>query len=120
MFDMSKKYTTRDGREVRVLTKDMKNRDGFNVVGIVVRPDGTEFAMEWKEDGTCWNSGSLEAQWSNKQLDLVPVPTMHTGWGVIFSDIKFSFNVFLTREDAERFFHDDERTGRVVPVTWEE
>lgn len=112
MITMDRKYQTRkDSLPVEILRNNVKNPD-FPIVGIITFADGSQQQDRWMADG----SYSGEEGYA---LDLMLVSTKHEGWGVIFSDIEYSFNVFLTREGAERYFHDDERTGRIVPVTWE-
>ena len=125
LITMDKPWETRDHRKVRLLTMDMKNRDGFNVVGIVTRENGTEFAMEWKEDGTCWNSGSPEAQWSNKQLDLIPVVTKHEVWCVVRNNMWWDGSIHVLSHEsalAEKERLDKEipnEEHRIALITWE-
>ena len=113
MIEMGKKYTTRDGRAVRILATDMKHN--YTVVGIVTPKDGHEFAEVWT------STGESLVHDMGIQNDLVPVPTKHEGWGVIYDNPKYGFPVFLTKEGAEKFYREDGgRENRIVHVTWEE
>ncbi len=49
---MGKKYKTRAGRPVRILTTDLKGR--FPVVAVVTETDCTETLLALLEDGTKW------------------------------------------------------------------
>lgn len=113
MITMDGKYQTRkDGLPVEIVRNNVKHPD-FPIIGIITFADGSQQQDRWMANGR-YNGEEGHA------LDLMPIHTKHTGWGVIFSDIEYSFNVFLTKENAESFFHEDERTGRVVPVTYED
>lgn len=61
---MNGKYTTRDGRPVRILCVD--GPQPWPVVGIV---EGDDFVMRWLADG-----GAPPSTGQNNPLDLVPVP----------------------------------------------
>jgi hypothetical protein len=119
---MNKNYQTADGRTVRLLTKDMKNRDGYTVLGIVTREDGTEFAMQWRDDGTCWDGGSWERKHYNAQLNLVLAPTKHHGYVLVSENTILEGKIYVLRRNAE-----DRRANMayptdyiIVPLDWED
>jgi len=115
LITMDKEWETQDHRKVRLFSTDLKNRDGFNVVGAVSREDGTEFAMQWKNDGTCWHDGLN----CNEQLNLVRLLTKHEAWTilekqhVVFYSDKSTAQETIAREDP---FH----PCFLAHVTWED
>jgi hypothetical protein len=49
MISMDKKYKTRDGREVKILTTERK--DDYPVVGLIVEDSGIETVRSWPLSG---------------------------------------------------------------------
>lgn len=66
MIDLTTKYRTRDGREVRLLMTD--GGGTFPVIGAVCNGDGSWSLASWTADGFCFDDKS------ECDNDLVPVP----------------------------------------------
>lgn len=77
MISMEKKYTTRDGRPVRLLCVDGGGK--YPIVGIISNADGEKSVETWSEEGRfCLISNA-------PHFDLIEVKTKRTGWINIYS-----------------------------------
>jgi hypothetical protein len=125
---MDGKYQTRDGRAVRILCVDRKSEcKGRVVAGLVTSVTGKE------EDPYCWHSdGKYEVE-TLSRYDLVPVPTKHEMWAVVYPDgeyrtavrDRFLFSTEVFARDSADWENRIPRplTGgkaRVAHVTWED
>jgi len=79
LITMGKKYTTRDGRAVRILATDFDDgHDGTRVIGIVpgVSVKGDRL-LSWDMYGNSNN---------DKSFDLIPIPVKHQAWAWFSGD----------------------------------
>ena len=74
MITITGKYSTRDGRAVRLLVMDRKC-SGWPIVGLIRDDSCGESIGQWRADGRYL----LEIDGISSS-DLVPVPTKHEGW----------------------------------------
>lgn len=72
MIDWTKPVQTRDGRKVRVLCTDMKQRTS-PVAGLITSSDGEEYQQSWGADG-------LLAPRCKGAADLINVPEKRVVW----------------------------------------
>lgn len=116
MIEMGKKYQTRDGKPVRILRTDLKGCGCARVIGLVTRPNGTEFVESWTIGGRVIASGVSTEEGDN---DLVPVPAKHEGFIVVGKDgFVWGQKIRNTPEDAA----DDggyKEGDHIARVTWE-
>jgi hypothetical protein len=54
MIDMSRRYTTRDNKPVRILCVDRK-AVGYQICGLITDQDGREVLASWSPDGSYFN-----------------------------------------------------------------
>jgi hypothetical protein len=95
-LDFSKPVQTRDGRAVRILCTNAKNRSN-PVIGLIDAGD-RESLVEWRSDGRYF--GNTESE-----CDLVNVPTKRTVWVTVDTrpgDGQIGY-VFASKESAEDF-----------------
>lgn len=76
-LDITKKYRTRDGRNVHSLQRI--NNPIWPLVGVIINEDGTEKGAAWHADG---RSNTLSWEDNDEDLILVP-PTPRTGFARI-------------------------------------
>lgn len=110
LITMGKKYTTRDGRAVRILATDVKHLP-FPVVGTIVYANESEGNFQWTANGSYYPEENHISD-----LDLIPVPTKHEGYAVELNGYARRFDVYMTRHAAEICGI----AGRIIPVTWED
>jgi hypothetical protein len=109
MIEMGKKYQTRSGRPVRLLSIDDESRS-FPVVGRVDTSNG-EALLCWTADG----KALLETGYCS--LDLVPVLTKHEEWRLR----ERSGFMHSYRYDTEAEADSERADGEVVVrITWED
>ena len=109
------KVVTEDGCPVRILCFDMKNPNGFELVGLVTTDRGIEQAFTWNKDGR------VGCFMSDYAKDLRMAPEKREGWVVVYKGIfnTTSENIFNTREYAEE--HGLKTDGiAVAKIEWEE
>jgi hypothetical protein len=112
MIEMGKKYTTRDGRAVRILCTDLKGRGELTVSGLVANCEGSEYECAWMANGATVAS-------RDDPSDLIPVPTKHEGWIMVTDDLLCVPPVYQYKEvidDAAQFMP---KPVHVAHVTWE-
>jgi hypothetical protein len=116
---MQGKYTTRDGRAVRILCVDGPNKF-LPVVGFI---EGCFAPLSWDAFGGACREGTPQ------ESDLIPVPTKHEGWIVISDGYRPStVNMisgdccYPTKAEAEAVRHLSPFSANwiVAHVTWEE
>lgn len=78
MIEMGKKYTTRDGRAVRILCVDRQAYSNESVMALISEKGG-ENIYAFHSDGHFYPLG-------DSPLDLIPVPTKHEGWILVSKD----------------------------------
>ena len=79
-IEMGKKYQTRDGRAVRILSIDLKGCGCLTVIGLITGYKGEDIIETWTEDGRVVSVPGT----SNR--DLIPVPTKHEVWAWVSDD----------------------------------
>ena len=67
-IDIDKKYQTRSGLPVRLISNN--GRKGYPILGVVTRPDGSETVADWTDEGEPFRWAAPR----NDGLDLVPIP----------------------------------------------
>jgi len=117
VIEMGKKYTTRDGRAVRVLATDLHATR--TVLGVVTDVAGYDLVFSWYPDGSYYEDGKPDP------LELV---SKHEGYGVIRmksrpNDIACIADgvIWDTRQEAEHYLNEMSMTGAILAyVTWED
>ncbi len=108
MIDITKKYRTRDGREVRILATDIKNKR--SVVAVITGNDGKEYCVSLHEDGKHWSDADHDlievGPYDDFKIDEPVVATL-------FPTIREGFKRYFagTTEDGRPMVFDDGRTA---------
>lgn len=107
MIDKEKKYTTRDGLEVRIYCTD--GGGDYPVHGAMKLKNGTWYACQWRPHGRYHPD-------TESPLDLVEAKPRITGWVNIYDDgcglILSSRLIHSSREDADKVG----RPGRIACI----
>jgi hypothetical protein len=111
MIEMGKRYQTRDGRAVRILATDFK-AGATCIIGAIAMADTNEIVG-------LWNARGEEFGGFDHLDDLIPVPTKHEGWCVLYGGLPY---IFDTKDDAEhqKKVECSRSTKIVAHVTWED
>ena len=111
----NKKYTTRDGKPVRILCIDAKGDQP--IVGLFPEKFRQEAVSRWCNNGDWYISG----QTSN--LDLINAKTKREGWVNVYgkmrdNSIAFLSDAYSSKNEADNY----EMYGRIacVRIEWEE
>lgn len=104
MISMDKKYTTKDGRPVRLLCVDGPGE--FPVIGLL-----ESLVRVWKENGfySYCNSES--------SFDLIEAKTKRTGWINIYKAMGVN-GIWATKKEAEAFANASNIA--CIQIEWEE
>ncbi len=113
----NQRVVTRDGREVRILCTDLKNRN-YAIAYVWKSNNGVEFV------GTCAKNGRNYSEDVNDyELDLFFAPEKRKEWTII---CKAGYGVwsptplFETKEEAEKAMEHYKDAITVAKVEWEE
>lgn len=108
---------TRGGRKARIICFDAN--DKYYPIIALVEMNGVEEVARYTNKGK-WHIDS------DRDLDLVMTSVKHEGWINIHCDIDFPFysGIFKTKEEAERFYQQNDSVDktkiRTIKVEWEE
>lgn len=109
----SQKVMTRDGRKVRILCTDMKNKQP--VLALITEGNREDIHF-YSQNGVWCND------FPNHKLDLVFAPTKKKGWINIFrckTDLYIE-DVFKTKEEAEKMGKLSKNYITTIKIEWEE
>ena len=109
----SQKVMTRDGRKVRIVCTDMKNKQP--VLALVTEGDREDIHF-YSQNGVWCND------FPNHKLDLVFAPIKKKGWINIFrckTDL-YSGDIFETKEKAEKIGKLSKNYITTIKIEWEE
>ena len=105
-IDITKKYQTRDGKAVRLISD--QGRSSYPIIGVVVDSDSLQ---EWTADGKYTTNGF------DPELDLVPVKEKRTGWVNIYPNGSVSI-IHPNKGQADS--HMDATRVACAQIEWEE
>ena len=108
----NKKYTTRDGRPVRILCVDAKLPNGESIAGLLKHEDGTEGVRIW-HDGGCYFKSDKDAS-----FDLINAKTKKEGWVNVYKPEDGDCLLHKTKELADENAYD--KRIACVKIEWEE
>lgn len=109
----SQKVMTRDGRKVRILCTDMKNKQP--VLALIT--EGNREDIHFYSQNGVWCN-----EFPNHKLDLVFAPIKKKGWINIFrckTDLYIG-DVFETKEEAEKMGKLSKNYITTIKIEWEE
>tara|TARA_R110000782_G_scaffold246573_1_gene333249 strand:+ start:223 stop:558 length:336 start_codon:yes stop_codon:yes gene_type:complete len=110
MIDMSKKYRTRDGREVRIYAVD--GAKDYSVHGAFLNEEKEWLGESWTESGERFVKGS------HGPRDLVEVKT--EVWVCVFEGGVRNFTAYDTKEDCEKWARSSMTNGKPVRFVQED
>ena len=111
---------TRDGRKVRIICTNRKQRDvSYPIIALVGNEEGAEFTQSFTKDGK-WYGEEAE---SNKDLFFEDyTPGKHEGWVNIIRNVvyneAFCGKIYTSKEEAERYANS--ATLATAKIEWEE
>ncbi len=115
MISMNKKYTTRDGRPVRLLCVDCEYSQP--VIGLIEN----KYCESWNADGRRYGERISDS------CDLIEAKTKRSGWINIYEwagklrTAYFSDTVFNSKEDADKYKGERaEQHIATIKIEWEE
>ena len=109
----SQKVMTRDGRKVRIVCTDMKNKQP--VLALITEGNREDIHF-YSQNGVWCND------FPNHKLDLVFAPIKKKGWTNIFrykTDL-YSGDIFETKEKAEKMGKLSKNYITTIKIEWEE
>lgn len=109
----SKKIVTRDGREVRIICTDAKNK--FPIIALITN-DSKEIIMDYN------NNGKVSSD-EISNLDLFFAPNIKKGWINIFKDNNrtyTSISIYQTKYEAEKVGKESNYYISTYKIEWEE
>ena len=109
----SQKVMTRDGRKVRIVCTDMKNKQP--VLALITEGNREDIHF-YSQNGVWCNN------FPNHKLDLVFAPIKKKGWTNIFrykTDL-YSGDIFETKEKAEKMGKLSKNYITTIKIEWEE
>lgn len=109
----NKKYTTRNGKPVRILCIDMKH-EHYQIVGLVSHDGKSEEIETWTIDGRYRFVRSEGESLS----DLINAKTKREGWVNVYPDYQLG-SVRNSKEDADRDYLAHSRIA-CARIEWEE
>ena len=114
MIDINKKYTTRDGRPVRILATDLKNED-YPICGTYT-DNGEEYVGSWTKDGEYSRNGVVDNR------DLIEVKQKKTGWINIYSndEIHKTSEFVFNNEESAKVLAKTPSYVTTIKIEWEE
>lgn len=109
----SQKVMTRDGRKVRIVCTDMKNKQP--VLALITEGNREDIHF-YSQNGVWCND------FPNHKLDLVFVPAKKKGWINIFrcKTELYIGDVFETKEEAEKMGKLSKNYITTIKIEWEE
>ena len=106
-----KPVQTRDGRDVEILTFDLR---GGNSMLAIIKAENHDYVATYAESGYY-----LNPMYEDK-YDLFMKTEKKEGWVAVLKDGKLSFNIYATKEEAESIFVKDSDFVAVAKIEWEE
>ena len=82
----SRKVVTRDGREVRIVCTDFKNKDDYKIVALITKNDREEIIL-------CYRKSGKDKYFTD--LDLFFTPIKKEGWVNIYKGITEKSSSYL-------------------------
>lgn len=113
LVNPSQKVITRDGRKVRILCTDMKNKQP--VLALITKENREDIHFYYQNGVWC-------NDFPNHKLDLVFAPIKKKGWINIFrckTDLYIG-NIFETKEEAEKMGKLSKNYITTIKIKWEE
>lgn len=110
----NKKIITRDGKSVRIICTDKRDRQGYNIIALIHE----------KDDDIC-ESFTIDGKYSTKKHynDLFFAPEKHEGWVNLHKNsdnyLYVMSTVYGSKEDAN-FSHHNSDYMATVKIEWEE
>lgn len=111
----NKKIITRDGKSVRIICTDKRDRQGYNIIALIHE----------KDDDIC-ESFTIDGKYSTKKHynDLFFAPEKKEGWINLYKNsinrTYLKTSVFETKEEAEKYRRANDGSIATIKIEWEE